>query len=91
MKGVRERYDNGEWLAADEQRKIIAACQDGKGETVETMALHYADCIYSHGVALADKKPGVNWTLINAAILVRWSQSSLIRIKKKAWRSLGVC
>lgn len=58
-----------------------AACIDGCATLVEVQAL-YADALGTYG------PDGLDWKQVNGAILARWSESSLEKVKRLAWKAV---
>mgnify|MGYP001568132093 CR=1 FL=1 len=56
----------------------IATC-----DTAEQAAAHYSDALYIYG------PDGVEWGMVNKAILGRWSKSTLEKIKRAAWKHVA--
>ena len=64
-------------------QSILSEIRGRTDNTRDDIAFHYSALI-------ANTYPGdgVNWTLINRAILTRWSESGLQYIKRRAWKYL---
>jgi len=54
-------------------------------DEISNKQLHQRDVALTYALALRSSEPK-DWTVINEAIIRRWSRSGLERIKQMAWR-----
>ena len=72
------------YIPSIEQSTAINCTKDIRRTRID-MAYAYADCIMADLIARADYKEGVDFKIVNKAILKRWP-GGLRYIKRKAWK-----
>ena len=62
-------------------------CEEALLQEIADPRMKQADVASTYGLAmLSSERDQIDWSKVNAAIMARWSQSGLLRIKKAAWK-----
>lgn len=62
-------------------------CEAALLQEIADPHMRQADVASTYGLAmLSGERDQIDWAKVNAAIMARWSQSGLLRIKKAAWK-----
>ena len=86
-RGISEPVHAEELARWDRARAIVVADSYARGiadkaecPTVAMASATYADALITYG------PDGLEWSIVNRAILKRWSKATLERIKRFAWK-----
>jgi hypothetical protein len=66
---------------------VLSNCEAALLQEIADPRMKQADVASTYGLALlSSERDQIDWSKVNAAIMARWSQSGLLRIKKAAWK-----